>query len=343
MTAQCDATRYKRRRVETSSLERFHWKMSSDDAMQHSQSENSACPHRSRLRHRLEDRRSPFGVLTSVIAILLVIGRPATSIASECPGRVRPIEADRPDVTNSSVVVPRGSLQVENGVNWAVYQTVQLLDGSETRIRVGAFRCGEVLVDLPNYVRSLDGSSSEFSTLVMSVKRQLFIRSSSFSLSVAAGVGVPGRQIGSAGRGYSPYIQVPWSRSIGDEWSVNGMVTVTWSTVAKTLFEPTLVIEREFGRRGHIFAEYVGDYTEQDRPSQIIDVGGGWRLTSVQQLDFHIGLGLTRTAPHHYVGVGYSLRVNGLFARNGEKEPRQPVRSTEPPAPPWSSHRSNPT
>lgn len=284
--------------------------------MRHSRRENSAALHRSRGVRHFTDRLSASAVATAVAVIVLVVGPLDTSAAADCPGSSHPIDTDRPDVTNSSVVVPLGSLQVENGVNWAVRQAVQLIDGSETRIRVGAFHCGELLVDLPNYVRSLDGSSSEFSTLVMSVKRQLFMQSSSFSLSVVAGVGVPGRRLGSADRGYSPYIQVPWSRSIADEWSVNGMVTVTWSTVAKTLFEPTLVIEREFGRRGDLFVEYVGDYTEQDRPSQIVDVGGGWHLTPAQQLDFHVGLGLTRTAPHHYVGVGYSLRVDGLFARH---------------------------
>jgi hypothetical protein len=258
----------------------------------------------------------------AAVAAILLIGSPQMAAAEDCPDRKHPIDTDRPDVTNSAVVVPRGSLQIENGVNWAVRDQLHLFDGSETRVRVGLFHCGEVLFDVPNYSRSLDGSVSEFSTPVISVKRQLFIESPSFSLSVAVGVGVPGRQSHGADRGYSPYIQVPWSRSIAGDWAVNGMVTVTWSTVATTQFEPTLVIAREFGRRGELFAEYVGDYEHQARPSQIMDVGGGWHLTSRQQLDFHVGLGLTRRAPHHYVGVGYSLRVDGLFARReGEESP----------------------
>jgi hypothetical protein len=53
-------------------------------------------------------------------------------------------------------------------------------------------------------------------------------------------VGVPDRRIRVAERGYTPYVQFPWSQSIAEDWSVNGMVTVTWSTVAKTIFEPTL-------------------------------------------------------------------------------------------------------
>jgi hypothetical protein len=255
-----------------------------------------------------------FATATAFLAAVLVIGWPQSLAAADCPGRDDAIETDRPDVTNSSLVVPRGSVQVENGVNWAVHQAVQMLDGSETRVRVGAFRCGELLVDVPNYTRSVTGSSSsEFSEVVISAKRQLFVASPSFSLSVTAGLGLPGLGITAAHRGYTPYIQVPWSHSIAEDWSVNGMVTVTWSTVAKPAYEPTLVIEREVGGRGNLFAEYIGGYTSQASASQILDGGGGWRMTSKQILDFHIGIGLTRNSPRHYIGVGYSLRVDGLL------------------------------
>jgi hypothetical protein len=258
----------------------------------------------------------PSRPIVALVAAAVFLGQPRPSAASECPDGTHPLDADRPDVTNSSLVVPRGSVQFENGVNWAVYRDAQLFDGPETRVRVGLFRCGELLFDVPNYVRTRDGATSSFSTPVISVKRQLFIESPTFSLSAAAGVGVPSRAIGSPDRGYTPYVQFPWSRSLDDEWSVNGMATVTWSTVTKTLFESTLTIEHEFNNRGDLFAEYVGDYTKQDRSSQVVDVGGGWHVTPTQQVDFHLGAGLTRTAPRHYVGIGYSFRFDGVVARH---------------------------
>jgi CBS domain-containing protein len=43
------------------------------------------------------------------------------------------IATDRPDVTNSSQVVPRASVQVENGINWTDRQGVTVIDGSNTR------------------------------------------------------------------------------------------------------------------------------------------------------------------------------------------------------------------
>ncbi len=53
--------------------------------------------------------------------LLLVIVALAASvdrgIAADCTPTSAPIETDRPDVTNSSVVVPVGSFQQENGIN----------------------------------------------------------------------------------------------------------------------------------------------------------------------------------------------------------------------------------
>jgi hypothetical protein len=261
---------------------------------------------------------------TYAIALLagaLVIGLPRASTAADCPGRDDAIATDRPSVTNSSLVVPFGSVQAENGANWTVNQTVRTFDGSETRIRVGAFHCGELLVDAPNYIRSLTGvSSSEFSGVVISAKRQLFERSTSFGMSVITGLGVPGLGNSAADRGYTPYIQFPWSRSIVDGWSVNGMVTVRWSTVANTTLESTLGLGREVGRRASVFVEYIVDHTSRQAANQIIDGGGSWQLKPKQQVDFRIGVGLASTSPRYYAGVGYSLRIDGIFAGHERRD-----------------------
>jgi hypothetical protein len=42
-------------------------------------------------------------------------------------------------------------------------------------------------------------------------------------------------------------------------------------------------------------------------------MGGGWRFTRTQQVDFHVGVGLTAAAPVYFVGVGYSIRFDELF------------------------------
>src|ERR1700730_15588126 len=49
----------------------------------------------------------------------LAVGTGSAS-AQDCPTTSDEIATDRPDVTNSSRVVPYGSLQAENGVDWTV-------------------------------------------------------------------------------------------------------------------------------------------------------------------------------------------------------------------------------
>ena len=215
------------------------------------------------------------------------------------------------------MVVPYGSLQVENGVNWATRGGLQVLDASETRARLGVGHCSELLVDVPNYFITLNGvARSQLSNFTISVKRQLFPERRSFSLSASAGFGFPVGHSGVSSDFYSPYVQFPWSLAIGEEWSVNGMLTATWlvSHGEQTpIVEPTLVLEREFGSKGDLFVEYIGDFTTRDRASHIVDVGGAWHVTLRQQLDFHLGFGLTPSAPDRYFGVGYSFRIDGLF------------------------------
>ena len=53
----------------------------------------------------------------TTLALLFVAGAPALVQAGECPTSASEIATDRPDVTNSSLVVPVGSLQGENGIN----------------------------------------------------------------------------------------------------------------------------------------------------------------------------------------------------------------------------------
>jgi hypothetical protein len=94
------------------------------------------------------------------------------------------------------------------------------------------------------------------------------------------------------------------------------MFTVTWFTsqhVINPTFEPTLSLERDLGPTRDVFVEYVGDYPNHARPAQILDGGGSWRVTRLQQVDFHVGFGLNSSSPDHFFGIGYSFRLDELF------------------------------
>jgi hypothetical protein len=240
--------------------------------------------------------------------------------ADSCPTAKDEIATDRPDVTNSSLVVPMGSLQSENGINFSERDGGRTIDGTNTRWRLGVAPCLELLVDLPSYSGNPRGpGSSGFSDVTPAVKWQVSPIPGKFDLSLVSGVALPTGAADIAGRGAQPYLQMPWSWELENGWGVNGMLTEFFRPAEitnKQITETTLSLEKKITERSNLFVEYVGDYPVNSGPSLMINSGGSYRLTQTQQVDFHIALGLNHNAPSYIVGVGYSFRFDGLFASN---------------------------
>jgi len=250
-------------------------------------------------------------------AVALALHVAPAGAAKECTQTGAPIATDRPDVTNSSVVVPVGSLQNENGANVSGHTGADIFDGANSRWRLGILPCFEVLIDLPNYQSAFHGpGASGFGNAAPAFKWQISPLPGKVDLSMTVGAGVPTGALAVAGRGVQPYLQFPWSVDLGDGWAITGMVTNFFTpenTANKYSNQSTFVIEKEFGERYFLFVEYVGDLPVNGGASHLFNSGGGYRITETQQVDFHIGFGLNRNAPTYIFGVGYSFRLDGLF------------------------------
>ena len=236
-----------------------------------------------------------------------------------CPQPKDEIATDRPDVTNSSIVVPVGSFQSENGINTSSRDGGREIDGTNTRWRLGIAPCLEVLVDVPTYFASIKApASSGWTDVAPAVKWQISPVPGKIDLSVTAGVFLPTGTPEIAGRGAQPYLQVPWSWELHDGWGLSGMFTEFFrpaELVTKQVTETTFVIEKKVTERASLFTEYVGDYPQGLGPTVMLNSGGMYRLTSNQQVDFHVAFGLNHNSPSYTVGVGYSFRIDRLFSR----------------------------
>jgi hypothetical protein len=261
-------------------------------------------------------RRTLQKCLLSVFAILWVVHAKAEG----CPTAKDEIATDRPDVTNSSIVVPVGSFQSENGANFRSQDGGQFIDGTNTRWRLGIAPCLELLLDLPTYFATVRGpGSSGFTDVAPAIKWQVSPIPGKIDLSLVAGVALPTGAVNIAGPGAQPYLQMPWSWELHDGWGVSGMVTEFFRPSdlnIPRITETTFAIEKKVTEKASLFVEYVGDYPENSSPSQLFNSGGLYRLNPTQQVDFHVAFGLNRNAPSYIVGVGYSFRIDGLFADN---------------------------
>ena len=238
---------------------------------------------------------------------------------------VAEITTDRPDVTEAATVVPAGSLQFENGMTWSRAAGASSVDVSQTLVRYGLTERWELRLEVPDFLGFLGspGIESGFSDAAVGAKRQLGPLPGGFDLAVIAGVSVPTGSGAESSHGADPFVKFPWAHALRKPWSVGGQFSVFYLSEngrRNMLTEPCFYLEREIGSRDEIFVEYVGDYHHRGTPGQLLHFGTAYKLTPLHQIDFHAGVGLSRSAPDFFAAIGYSFRLDGLFGRRRTRD-----------------------
>jgi len=244
-------------------------------------------------------RRVPAPRIVRSLAVLLVTG---FAFADDPP----PIATDRPSVTDSSVVVPVGSLQFENGFT----DTVGNFDGPETLVRFGVASKTELRLTTPDYF-----SNVGFGDFAIGMKQQLGPTVGGFDVSLVLTLSFPTGARAASSHGYDPSVQLPWSRAISSKWTAAGMLSTYFPTQGdrrNITGETTFLLDRTLTGQWDAFLEYVGDFPERGGPRHLAHAGTSYRPTPRQQVDVHVGVDVSRAAPHHFIGVGYSFRWQAL-------------------------------
>jgi len=248
-------------------------------------------------------------LIAFMVAVIATLIPPMQAAASD--GTSPPISTDHPAVTDSSVVVPAGSLQVENGFTQTVSQGQSTFDGPETLLRFGVASSTELRLMVPDYFGQV-GMSSGFGDLTVGMKQQLGPTPGGFDVSVVLSLSLPTGAHVISSDGYDPSVQLPWSRALSSNWTVAGMLSVYWPTQEghrNVTGETTFLIDRQLTKAWDAFVEYAGDFPEQGGPRHLVHFGTAFKPTPHQQIDLHVGWGLSSAAVDHFVGVGYSFRL----------------------------------
>jgi hypothetical protein len=231
------------------------------------------------------------------------------------------IITDRPDITESAVVVPKASLQAENGLTWTNDRVDDLLTLCQTLLRLGISDRTELRFTLPSYSQSFFYStrdSSGFSDLSIGFKHQLGPLPGGIDLSLIVATSVPSASVDKTTHRLDPFLKVPWSRELGNGWSIGGMASIFWPTEEgrrNLTWEPTFVLQRDVSRSLDVFAEYGGDYAQRGGARQTIHFGTAYRTNSTNQVDFHFGFGLSSATPRWFFAAGYSFRIDRLWGK----------------------------
>jgi Putative MetA-pathway of phenol degradation len=258
-------------------------------------------------------------------ALLLhvVVGTVAVqAMAEACHGDAQsPIATDRPQVTSSSVVVPCGSLQFENGLQETSYPDQPSVDLPETWVRFGIAKRAELRLAVPDYFQNEDtasGTASGLGDLGLGFKLQLGPTPGGFDVSLIPSVSLPTGSKSISSHGYDAALQLPWSHALTGNWTVAGMFSVMWPTEKtgrNATGQTSMFFDRQLARPWDAYVEYSGDFPQRGGPQQLIDFGTAYKISPHQQLDFHWNFGLSAATPGRAIGFGYSVRFQAVRSR----------------------------
>lgn len=232
-----------------------------------------------------------------------------------------PIATDRPQITSSSVVVPCGSLQFENGFQETGNGGQQTFDFPETSVRLGIARKTELRIGVPDYFYNDDTApafSSGLGDMSLGFKQQLGPTRGVFDVSLIASVSFPTGANLLSSHGYDPTVQLPWSHSLTKNWTVAGMFSVMWPTEGprrNLTGQSSVYFDLQLTKPWDAYVEFSGSFPQRGGPQNVIDFGTTYEITPHQQFDFHCNFGLSAATPDHSIGFGYSFRFQVFRAR----------------------------
>jgi hypothetical protein len=221
------------------------------------------------------------------------------------PASDQPISTDRPAVAESSTVVPKGSFQAENGFLITSDQGQSTLDGPETELRFGVSNNTELRLSVPDYYHD---AVTGFGDLAIGIKQQLG-PAAGFDVSIIAFLSLPTGAAGISSHGYDPGLQLPWSRKLSTNWTAAGQLAL----YARNLTgQSTFLLDRQITSPMDAFIEYAGEFAERGGPQHLLHLGVAYKITPHNQLDVHYGIGLSSAEVNHFIGIGYSFRIQAF-------------------------------
>lgn len=227
------------------------------------------------------------------------------------------IDTNRPSFTFSSIVVPKGSLQVESGAQHAwVNGRQDILDLPETQVRLGLLEKTEFQMFVPEYLlfysrNEQNGGATHLGEV--GFKQQL-PRIKSIQSSLTASMNIPTGRNYLSGTGVQPVFRLPVSMPIGKRYQLCGMPSFAlFNAGHDPSYQQTAMLCRSFGRKTTVFAEYAGFFTRGLAPINFAHFGTTYKITPHNQVDLHFGFGLNRAAPTAFLGAGYSFRLDKLW------------------------------
>jgi hypothetical protein len=232
------------------------------------------------------------------------------------------ISTERPTVGFSPDVIPKGSLQSENGVGVSFQSAQYLLDGPESLLRLGLtdhleirFLASNALYQSPTSAtpRYLQTSDTAFSAKVLLAGPNTFAPKSAI-LSVGFPTGGPAATSGT----YDPAVAAIWTQATHRGYFLNEVAEATLTNLRgarRAVWAASIAGGRALSDTVSIFAEYAPNLLADHSMPFVIDGGFAFTRRKTQQFDIRMGYSKDGNGSHSLITLGYSMRRDNFFSR----------------------------
>jgi hypothetical protein len=247
------------------------------------------------------------------LALLGLVAGPVDGEATPLTQEAPELLTDRPDFTETSVVVPRGSLQLETGFTATDgADGGRILNAPELLLRYGLGPRTELRLGLPDYLLARGHERfGQFGDTYLGVKQQLRPSGARTALALIPAVVLPtgGKRVTS--HRVDPEFVLAWSQELSAVWSVGGILGLAWPTEQSKrnrTFSPTISFGRTLSSRWETFFEWAAEFPDRGGNVHLFHHGYTYSVTRASQADLHFGFGLSRAAPNFFIGGGFAVR-----------------------------------
>ncbi len=232
---------------------------------------------------------------------------------------------DRPSVGTAPDITGGGSLQFENGMNFAYSSKGYAADLPESLMRYGIGHHVELRFNSANLIRPMDMPAGspfmEAQDMAFGIKVGLSEHNHILPQTVVASLGVPTGSAAQTSGSYDPQLIVIWQQTVRHGFSITEEVGLFHTSVdgsRQNNWNPSLFVSRAFSGKATWFAEYAPTVVADTATLHIVDGGILFTPTPVSQLDFRVGYQNDPAGLHHLISLGYSVRLDRLGRRYPE-------------------------
>ena len=223
------------------------------------------------------------------------------------------IATDRPDFTESALVVKRKQLQIETGFTYTRIAGDSSFGAPEALFRYGVGKKFELRLGLPNHGSFHSGGQTQsgLGATYLGFKYQIGPTKDDVNISIIPAVFAPtgGNDFNSGD--WDPEVKLCFSKSFTDRFGISAMLYAAYPTQPQGrnfTLQQTVSFSYSLDSRWGTFYEFVNTFPERGASQHFFHSGVTYLVNRNTQIDIHFGFGLSREAPDHLIAAGYSVR-----------------------------------